>query len=553
MQTVKGKMREGFTLVEILVVVAITLALSVALFTMLNPIEYVARAKDSNIREANDNFIAANNAYYATFSSFPWNKNESCMNELTQDGSLDQMPDCINELKRSGVVADTSFSSNQELNQIKVTHCGDAAILCYDPESDSFSHDSTTKYTQDGRINSDCHKDGTDCYKCQALHDDPDCNRTLNTVVTPSPTPVISAIPVPTLYSTQCPASVMQTVSLENPTITATPGETVNNSLIIKSNDSTECASTFTISRGYPSSWTMNGVPPSISMNAGEVKSIPFTITIPQSAVGGSGVYQFWVAKQGQSTADPVNGTVIINGPTVTPMQIPTPRQSCYAEPTYSVENQTMILLPGQTGNNSLIINSNEESSCSSLYVISHSNPSSWTLSTIPPSVTIAGGETKIIPFSIGIPQSAVASSALVQFWVARGAYGLPANVSVTVDGPTLTPTPTPTPSLHCYTQPTYSLTYPNLTASKGEIVNNSIIIRNHDDVGCSVLYTINRSNPSSWSVSGVPASVRLAGGETKTIPFTTTISSSASSGTNIYQFWISFYTPTLDGYITVR
>ncbi len=143
-----------------------------------------------------------------------------------------------------------------------------------------------------------------------------------------SPTPTVAA---------NC--DTMQTVTLSQPIILATPGATLSNTLLIQNNNTPTCAPTFyTISYGYPSGWGLAGVPPSFTLAAGATKSIPITISLPQSGLLAQDYpYQFWVAKQGQTTVEnPANGIVRIAqaSPTNPPTPSPTPTRTPTPTPT---------------------------------------------------------------------------------------------------------------------------------------------------------------------------------------------------------------------------
>ena len=154
--------------------------------------------------------------------------------------------------------------------------------------------------------------------------------------VSPSPTPTQTPSPTPSVVAN---CNTMQTVTLSQPLILATPGATLSNTLLIQNNNTPTCASTFyTISYGYPSGWGLTGVPPSFTLAAGATKSIPITISLPLSGLLAQDYsYQFWVAKQGQTVVEnPANGIVRVTqaSPTNPPTQSPTPTRTPTPSPT---------------------------------------------------------------------------------------------------------------------------------------------------------------------------------------------------------------------------
>jgi prepilin-type N-terminal cleavage/methylation domain-containing protein len=69
-----NKFREkGFTLVELLIVIALIAILSVAVLATINPIEQSNKAKDSTMQNDSAEVLNAYERYYAAQASYPWN------------------------------------------------------------------------------------------------------------------------------------------------------------------------------------------------------------------------------------------------------------------------------------------------------------------------------------------------------------------------------------------------------------------------------------------------------------------------------------------------
>lgn len=79
----KGRLLEnvGFTLVELLIVIALIGVLAVALVATLNPIEQVNKARDARFKNDAAEVLAAIERYYATQGFYPWE------DEVWGDGS----------------------------------------------------------------------------------------------------------------------------------------------------------------------------------------------------------------------------------------------------------------------------------------------------------------------------------------------------------------------------------------------------------------------------------------------------------------------------------
>lgn len=252
---------------------------------------------------------------------------------------------------------------------------------------------------------------------------------------TPSLTPTPTASPTPTLTPTATlNCNTQQTVTLaQSQPILALPGDTVNNMLTIKNNNSVGCGSLlYTISSSRPSGWALGGIPASVTVTAGEIKNIYFTLQVPANTTAGNYGYQFWVAKPGESSPLNTNGSVQVAqvGPTNTPT--PTPI-NCFQGWTNTLGSTSMSGNAGDTLNQTLTITNNNPPSCgSALFGISYAYPSGWIINGLqPPSVTLAGGETKTLPITIGISSGAQVQDYGLQFWVNSG--GLPMNATVHV------------------------------------------------------------------------------------------------------------------------
>lgn len=244
--------------------------------------------------------------------------------------------------------------------------------------------------------------------------------------------------------------TAQQTVTLMNSNpVLALPGDTINNSITVKNNDQNGCSSIFTVSKGFPNGWSISGLPASFSISGGVTQTFNFTVAVPQSATVGTYGYQIWVAKQGQNSVNPVNGSVQVQqlGPTNTPTPTPV---TCTNGWSNSLGSTSMSGNPGDTLNQTITITNNNAPSCGSvLYTISYSYPSGWSVINLPASVTVTGGETKTIPFSIKISPQAQQNDYIMQYWVLSGSQPMNSTIHVLSSGPTITPTPT-TPGITC-------------------------------------------------------------------------------------------------------
>lgn len=68
----KQKISAGFTLVELLIVIALISILSVAVLATINPIEQANKAKDSTVQNDAAEVMNSYERYYANAQSYPW-------------------------------------------------------------------------------------------------------------------------------------------------------------------------------------------------------------------------------------------------------------------------------------------------------------------------------------------------------------------------------------------------------------------------------------------------------------------------------------------------
>lgn len=64
--------RKGFTLVELLIVIALLGVLATAVLAAINPIEQINRSRDARMKSDSSQLLAAIDRYYASIQHFPW-------------------------------------------------------------------------------------------------------------------------------------------------------------------------------------------------------------------------------------------------------------------------------------------------------------------------------------------------------------------------------------------------------------------------------------------------------------------------------------------------
>lgn len=71
-KTARFLWNKGFTLVELLIVIALIGVLAVAVLAAINPLEQLNRARDTGMESDASQLLAAIDRYYATQEKFPW-------------------------------------------------------------------------------------------------------------------------------------------------------------------------------------------------------------------------------------------------------------------------------------------------------------------------------------------------------------------------------------------------------------------------------------------------------------------------------------------------
>jgi prepilin-type N-terminal cleavage/methylation domain-containing protein len=76
----------GFTMIELLIVIAVLGILAVAVLASINPIEQINRGRDTGTRSDAEQFISAVDRFYAAKGFYPWMTNGASTNTWTNTG-----------------------------------------------------------------------------------------------------------------------------------------------------------------------------------------------------------------------------------------------------------------------------------------------------------------------------------------------------------------------------------------------------------------------------------------------------------------------------------
>jgi len=171
---------KAFTLIELLIVIALLGALAVGLLAALDPFEQLKKGTDTGVRNTATEFHGAVIRYYAIKNMMPWCANSNCT--TYRDGSaepsatqLNNLTNTINEIVSTGELKNEfiQLAGSGTLSKIYVTGSNSTAniTVCFKPTAKSFINDPNTKFNNNGTEVTDnsCKSQGgnrIDCYWC---------------------------------------------------------------------------------------------------------------------------------------------------------------------------------------------------------------------------------------------------------------------------------------------------------------------------------------------------------------------------------------------------
>jgi prepilin-type N-terminal cleavage/methylation domain-containing protein len=164
---------QGFTLVELLVVIVLIGALAIGLFATIDPIEQVNRGTDSAVRNVAREFNGAVQRYYTQKSQYPWVTTAASDNP--SGGALSGLGTVITELKTASELKSNfdTAAGTATLSRIFVSlDANNEPVSCFLPKSKSMKTDPSAIYTIAGAAVASyataCPLGGgaTDCYLC---------------------------------------------------------------------------------------------------------------------------------------------------------------------------------------------------------------------------------------------------------------------------------------------------------------------------------------------------------------------------------------------------
>jgi prepilin-type N-terminal cleavage/methylation domain-containing protein len=140
---------EGFTLVELLIVVALLGALAVGLLASLDPFEQFKKGTDTGVRNTVSEIQGGVIRYYAIKNEMPWGT-DTASNPTSLSGSV-SLASMISAIVAIGELkTDFMTLAGGQLKDIYVTGTQQSVTVCFKPLSKSFRSDPNTKYVVSG-------------------------------------------------------------------------------------------------------------------------------------------------------------------------------------------------------------------------------------------------------------------------------------------------------------------------------------------------------------------------------------------------------------------
>lgn len=151
--------KKGFTLVELLIVIALLGALAVGMLAALDPFEQLKKGTDTGTRNTVSEVQGAVIRYFALKGWMPWCTSADagdCTLPAQADLSSSPMDSALSRIVDTGELK-SNFTdlATSNLSKIFVTGTTDSLAVCFQPQSKSFRCDPNTKYTQAGIIDTD--------------------------------------------------------------------------------------------------------------------------------------------------------------------------------------------------------------------------------------------------------------------------------------------------------------------------------------------------------------------------------------------------------------
>jgi len=177
-------MKKAFTLIELLIVIAILGILGVGILIALDPLEQTRRAQDSTVQQSAIEIKDALNRYYASKLYFPWCQPTSAAGTCTYLGASGCTADGTSSLGTAGSCGEYVLNDLITVGELKsnppatitsalslvTSGSGLAFMITFQPVSKSFDSNLTYLYSDTvcaiPGTTATCPSTGNSCYYC---------------------------------------------------------------------------------------------------------------------------------------------------------------------------------------------------------------------------------------------------------------------------------------------------------------------------------------------------------------------------------------------------
>lgn len=147
--------RKGFTMIELLIVIAVLGVLAVAVLSAINPLEQINRGQDTGSRSDTEQALSAIDRYYTMQTLWPWQttqQSEDAVLWQELDGLIDGSTNVLDKLAAAGAgELKSSFVTRLKgtsYNDLYVEYgaaAGQSVYICFKPKSAAFSTEAVTR------------------------------------------------------------------------------------------------------------------------------------------------------------------------------------------------------------------------------------------------------------------------------------------------------------------------------------------------------------------------------------------------------------------------
>lgn len=148
-----NKLKQGFTLVELLVVMTLLGIIAVAIVAAINPIEQANRARDTRFKSDSGQLVSAIERYYTQQAAFPWGSADTALSVITagstgatgvgvcgttcaSDGALITANELKQEFRSRDFIRDAaSTDPTKTIQVLKAAGASSTIYACYRPLS----------------------------------------------------------------------------------------------------------------------------------------------------------------------------------------------------------------------------------------------------------------------------------------------------------------------------------------------------------------------------------------------------------------------------------